>query len=113
MSSGSRTLKDALNEALRDWVSNPLDTFYVIGTVAGPHPYPAMVRDFQSIIGTEAKAQLHWRRKAGCRTCWWRPWAAAPTPWACSIPSSTTARCGSSRSRPPATASPRASTRRR
>ena len=59
VSSGSRTLKDALNEALRDWVSNPLDTFYVIGTVAGPHPYPAMVRDFQSIIGTEAKAQLH------------------------------------------------------
>ena len=58
VSSGSRTLKDALNEALRDWVSNPLDTFYVIGTVAGPHPYPAMVRDFQSIIGTEAKAQL-------------------------------------------------------
>src|SRR3954453_15042277 len=58
VSSGSRTLKDSLNEALRDWVSNPLDTFYVIGTVAGPHPYPAMVRDFQSIIGTEAKAQL-------------------------------------------------------
>ena len=58
VSSGSRTLKDALNEALRDWVSNPLDTFYVIGTVAGPHPYPAMVRDFQSVIGTEAKAQL-------------------------------------------------------
>jgi tryptophan synthase beta chain len=58
VSSGSRTLKDALNEALRDWVSNPLDTFYVIGTVAGPHPYPAMVRDFQSIIGTEAKEQL-------------------------------------------------------
>ena len=58
VSSGSRTLKDALNEALRDWVSNPLDTFYVIGTVAGPHPYPAMVRDFQSIIGKEAKEQI-------------------------------------------------------
>jgi tryptophan synthase beta chain len=58
VSSGSRTLKDALNEALRDWVSNPLDTFYVIGTVAGPHPYPAMVRDFQSVIGEEAKRQL-------------------------------------------------------
>lgn len=56
--SGSRTLKDALNEALRDWVSNPHDTFYVIGTVAGPHPYPAMVRDFQSIIGTEAREQI-------------------------------------------------------
>ena len=58
VASGSRTLKDALNEALRDWVSNPLDTFYVIGTVAGPHPYPAMVRDFQSVIGIEAKAQI-------------------------------------------------------
>ena len=58
VSSGSRTLKDALNEALRDWVSNPHDTFYVIGTVAGPHPYPAMVRDFQSVIGTEAREQL-------------------------------------------------------
>jgi tryptophan synthase beta chain len=58
VASGSRTLKDALNEALRDWVSNPLDTFYVIGTVAGPHPYPAMVRDFQSVIGEEAKRQL-------------------------------------------------------
>jgi tryptophan synthase beta chain len=58
VASGSRTLKDALNEALRDWVSNPPDTFYVIGTVAGPHPYPAMVRDFQSVIGEEAKRQL-------------------------------------------------------
>ncbi|MFO1073380.1 MAG: tryptophan synthase subunit beta [Geminicoccaceae bacterium] len=58
VSSGSRTLKDALNEALRDWVSNPHDTFYVIGTVAGPHPYPAMVRDFQSVIGLEAKEQI-------------------------------------------------------
>ncbi len=55
--SGSRTLKDALNEALRDWVTNIDDTFYIIGTVAGPHPYPAMVRDFQTIIGREAKQQ--------------------------------------------------------
>lgn len=55
--SGSRTLKDALNEAMRDWVSHVDDTFYIIGTVAGPHPYPAMVRDFQSIIGREARAQ--------------------------------------------------------
>jgi len=55
--SGSRTLKDALNEALRDWVSNVDDTFYIIGTVAGPHPYPAMVRDFQSVIGREARRQ--------------------------------------------------------
>jgi tryptophan synthase beta chain len=56
--SGSRTLKDALNEALRDWVTNVDDTFYIIGTVAGPHPYPAMVRDFQSIIGREAREQV-------------------------------------------------------
>ena len=58
VSSGSRTLKDALNEALRDWVANVENTFYCIGTVAGPHPYPEMVRDFQAIIGREAKAQI-------------------------------------------------------
>src|SRR5580692_442437 len=56
--SGSRTLKDAMNEALRDWVTNVGDTFYCIGTVAGPHPYPAMVRDFQSIIGHETREQI-------------------------------------------------------
>ena len=56
--SGTRTLKDALNEALRDWVANVDDTFYIIGTVAGPHPYPAMVRDFQSVIGREVKEQI-------------------------------------------------------
>lgn len=56
--SGSRTLKDALNEAMRDWVTNVDDTFYIIGTVAGPHPYPMMVRDFQSIIGREAREQI-------------------------------------------------------
>ena len=56
--SGSGTLKDAMNEALRDWVANVKDTFYLIGTVAGPHPYPSMVRDFQSIIGREAKKQI-------------------------------------------------------
>ncbi len=58
VSSGSRTLKDAMNEALRDWVANVEDTFYIIGTVAGPHPYPALVRDFQSVIGKEARAQM-------------------------------------------------------
>ncbi len=58
VTSGSRTLKDALNEAMRDWVTNVDDTFYIIGTVAGPHPYPAMVRDFQAIIGREARAQI-------------------------------------------------------
>ncbi|MEY4502459.1 MAG: hypothetical protein RIS52_2349 [Pseudomonadota bacterium] len=56
--SGSRTLKDAMNEALRDWVANVHDTFYIIGTAAGPHPYPEIVRDFQSVIGTEARAQI-------------------------------------------------------
>jgi tryptophan synthase beta chain len=56
--SGSRTLKDAMNEALRDWVTNVSDTFYCIGTCAGPHPYPAMVRDFQSVIGREAREQM-------------------------------------------------------
>jgi len=56
--SGTATLKDAMNEALRDWVAHVEDTFYVIGTVAGPHPYPAMVRDFQSVIGHETRAQL-------------------------------------------------------
>jgi len=58
VTSGSKTLKDALNEAMRDWVTNIDDTFYIIGTVAGPHPYPAMVRDFQTIIGREAKRQI-------------------------------------------------------
>ena len=56
--SGSRTLKDALNEAMRDWVTHVENTFYIIGTVAGPHPYPMMVRDFQTIIGREAKVQM-------------------------------------------------------
>jgi len=58
VSSGSRTLKDALNEAMRDWVTNVDDTFYIIGTVAGPHPYPELVRDFQSVIGEETKIQI-------------------------------------------------------
>ncbi len=58
VTSGSKTLKDALNEAMRDWVTNIDNTFYIIGTVAGPHPYPMMVRDFQSVIGCEAKAQF-------------------------------------------------------
>ncbi|MFT2094429.1 tryptophan synthase subunit beta [Acidiphilium sp.] len=58
VTSGASTLKDAMNEALRDWVANVRDTFYIIGTAAGPHPYPAMVRDFQSVIGVEARAQM-------------------------------------------------------
>jgi len=58
VTSGSKTLKDALNEAMRDWVTNVADTFYIIGTVAGPHPYPQMVRDFNAVVGREAHAQM-------------------------------------------------------
>lgn len=58
VTSGTKTLKDAMNEAMRDWVTNVRDTFYIIGSVAGPHPYPMMVRDFQSVIGREAKRQI-------------------------------------------------------
>jgi tryptophan synthase beta chain len=58
VTSGAATLKDAMNEAMRDWVTNVSDTYYMIGTAAGPHPYPAMVRDFQSVIGVETKAQI-------------------------------------------------------
>ena len=58
VTTGSQTLKDAMNEALRDWITHVVDTFYVIGTVAGPHPYPMLVRDFQSVIGREVKAQI-------------------------------------------------------
>jgi len=58
VTSGSKTLKDALNEAMRDWVTNVSDTFYIIGTVAGPHPYPQMVRDFNAVVGREARAQM-------------------------------------------------------
>ena len=58
VTAGTGTLKDAMNEALRDWVSNVEDTFYIIGTVAGPHPYPAMVRDFQCVIGNEVREQM-------------------------------------------------------
>jgi tryptophan synthase beta chain len=58
VTSGAGTLKDAMNEALRDWVSNVGDTYYLIGSAAGPHPYPAMVRDFQAVVGQEARAQM-------------------------------------------------------
>jgi len=65
VTSGSQTLKDAMNEGLRDWVANVEDTFYIIGTVAGPHPYPEMVRDFQSVIGREVRWQLEEHEGAG------------------------------------------------
>jgi tryptophan synthase beta chain len=61
VSSGSRTLKDAINEAMRDWVTNVRDSYYLLGSVVGPHPYPLMVRDFQSVIGSEARAQIKGR----------------------------------------------------
>ena len=63
--SGTKTLKDAVNEALRQWTANVNDTYYVLGSVMGPHPYPEMVRDFQSVIGKEVKAQM--KKKAACR----------------------------------------------
>jgi tryptophan synthase beta chain len=105
VTSGRGTLKDAMNDALRDWVTNVRDTFYCIGTVAGPHPYPAMVRDFQAIIGKETKAQMHEPPRAGCPTRSSPPSAAARTRWGCSIRSSTIHRCASSGSRPAARAS--------
>ena len=56
--SGSQTLKDAINEAIRDWITNVETTYYLLGSAVGPHPYPVMVRDFQSVIGTEAREQI-------------------------------------------------------
>lgn len=61
--SGSRTLKDAINEALRDWVTNVEDTHYLIGSAIGPHPFPTIVRDFQAVIGTEARSQVLYSSK--------------------------------------------------
>lgn len=108
--SGTKTLKDAMNEALRDWVTNVADTFYCIGTVAGPHPYPAMVRDFQSVIGRETREQMI-AQEGRIPDSSSPASAAARTPWACSTRSWTTARSRSSGSRPRATASSRACTR--
>lgn len=69
--SGTRTLKDAMNDAMRDWVSYVDETFYIIGTVAGPHPYPMLVRDFQSVIGRETRRQA--LEKTGkLPDAWWR-----------------------------------------
>ena len=72
--SGSASLKDAMNEALRDWVSNVENTFYIIGTAAGPHPYPMMVRDFQSIIGKEVRKQIfdHEKTSRLANCLYWR-----------------------------------------
>ena len=86
VTSGTRTLKDATSEAIRDWVTNVNDTHYIIGSVVGPAPYPRMVRDFQAIIGVEARAQVL-ERTGRCRRRWWRASAAARTRWASSTPS--------------------------
>ena len=102
--SGARTLKDAMNEALRDWVTNVSDTFYCIGTVAGPHPYPAMVRDFQCIIGEETRAQMQ-AAEGRLPDSLSPASAAAPTPWACSIRSWMTRRSRSMAWRPLVTVS--------
>jgi tryptophan synthase beta chain len=103
--SGSKTLKDAMNDALRDWVTNVETTFYCIGTAAGPHPYPAMVRDFQSIIGRETREQM---MQAEGRL---PDSLIAAIGGGCSTHSSTTSRSRSTASRPPATASLQACTR--
>jgi tryptophan synthase beta chain len=88
---GSRTLKDAINEAMRDWVANVDDTYYLLGSALGPHPYPLMVREFQSVIGREARAQM--LEQAGrCRTSSSHASAAAATRSASSTDSSTTPR---------------------
>jgi tryptophan synthase beta chain len=108
--SGTATLKDALNEALRDWVANVEDTFYIIGTVAGPHPYPAMVRDFQCVIGDEVRAQMQQaegRLPDTLVACI----GGGSNAMGFFIPFSTSLRCGSSASRPRATASRPGSTR--
>ena len=85
VTAGARTLKDAMNEALRDWVTNVADTFYCIGTAAGPHPYPMMVRDFQCVIGEETAHKCR-RPKGACPTAWSPRSAAARTRSASSIP---------------------------
>ena len=71
----SKTLKDAINEAIRDWVTNVEDTFYIFGSVLGPHPYPMIVRDFQRVIGVEARAQILRKRRADCPMYSSRVWA--------------------------------------
>ena len=90
--SGSKTLKDALNEAMRDWVTNVENTFYIIGTVAGPHPYPMMVRDFQRVIGDECVVQMP-ETPGASRTRSSRASAAAATRWASSIRTFRTPTC--------------------
>ena len=112
VTNGSRTLKDAINEALRDWVANVDETHYLLGTAAGPHPFPAMVRDFVRGIGDEARAQCLDADRRRCPTRSPPASAAAPTRSASSTRSSPTRTCGCTASRPAATAWPPAGTRR-
>ncbi len=91
---GSRTLKDAINEAMRDWVTNVGDTYYLLGSVLGPHPYPLMVREFQSVIGREARRADPRAGRPAARRRASRASAAAATPSGSSTRSSTTAACG-------------------
>ena len=91
--SGSRTLKDAINEAIRDWVTNVRSTYYLLGSVVGPHPYPLLVRDFQAVIGQEARGASCWRPRGGCPRSRSPASAAARTRSGYSTPSSTTP-CG-------------------
>ena len=105
VTTGSRTLKDAINEALRDWVTNVDDTHYLLGTAAGPHPFPAMVRDFVRGIGVEAREQCLDLTGGAARRGRAPASAAAPTRSASSTRSSPTRRCGCTASRPAATAS--------
>ena len=92
VASGTRTLKDATNEAIRDWVTNVQDTHYIIGSVVGPDPYPRMVRDFQSVIGREARRADAGASPGGCPRRWSPAWAAARTRWGSSTPSWATRR---------------------
>ena len=82
MTTGTMTLKDAVNEAMREWASRVDDTHYVLGSVMGPHPFPTIVRDFQSVIGREAKAQIL-RERENCRQRFWPASEEAAMPWAC------------------------------
>ena len=102
---GAGTLKDAMNEALRDWVTNVRDTYYIIGTAAGPHPYPAMVRDFQSIIGKEVREQMHGAGGPAARHARRLHRRRLERHRACSIRSSTTRASRSTASKPAATGS--------
>ena len=105
VTSGAGTLKDAMNEALRDWVTNVHDTYYIIGTAAGPHPYPEMVRDFQSIIGKEVREQMQEARGPPARHARRLHRRRLQRHRACSIRSSTTRASRSTASKPAATVS--------